>query len=155
MRVKSGGVVQNIPLDDDLCWIKPDLAQKSSDIYTEISENFFKYNEYEGVFSGYIRLKAGSYVRNQEILKLPVGPGNGYVTINGTDQNSTNIRLLVMSDGSLQFEKGYTCQTESTFMVNGTVPIKIGGGVLNFLHKSIKNLLSKSKSKGGSLCLIN
>ena len=147
MRVKSGGVVQNIPLDDDLCWIKPDLAPKSSDIYTEVSENFFKYNEYEGVFAGYIRLKAGSYVRNQEILKLPVGPGNGYVTINGTDQNSTNIRLLVMSDGSLQFEKGYTCQTESTFMVNGSVPIKIGGGFLTSFIKALRTFFQKVKAK--------
>ena len=147
MRVKSGGVVQNIPLDNDLCWIKPDLAPKSSDIYTEVSENFFKYNEYEGVFAGYIRLKAGSYVRNQEILKLPVGPGNGYVTINGTDQNSTNIRLLVMSDGSLQFEKGYTCQTQSTFMVNGNVPVKIGGGFLTSFIKALRTFFQKVKVK--------
>ena len=135
MKVKSLGVEKVMPLDNDLSWIKPNLTPDSSDIYTEVSENFFKYNEYEGVFSGYIRLKAGSYVRNQEILKLPVGPGNGYVTINGTDQNSTNIRLLVMSDGSLQFEKGYNCQAESTFMVNGSVPIKVGGGFLTFFKK--------------------
>lgn len=149
MKIKSLGVVKNIPLDDNLDFIKPDLTPDSSDIYTEVSENFFKYNDYEGIMAGYIRLKSGTYTRNQEIMKLPVGPGNGYVTINGTDQNSQNIRLLVMANGSLQFEKGYTCDTESTFMVNGSIPIKIGGGVLNLLQKA-KSLLS---IKGGVLCL--
>lgn len=135
MKIKSLGVEKIMPLDGDLSWNKPNLSPDSTDIYTEVSENFFKYNDYEGIMAGYIRLKSGTYTRNQEIMKLPVGPGNGYVTINGTDQNSQNIRLLVMANGSLQFEKGYTCESESTFMVNGSIPIKIGGGFLTFFKK--------------------
>lgn len=147
MRVKSGGIVQNIPLDDDLCWIKPDLAPKSSDIYTEVSENFFKYNEFEGVFAGYVRLKAGSYVRNQEILKLPVWPGAGYITINGTDQNGENIRLQLMSGGSLQFERSYNCSNVMAVMLNASVPVKIGGGFLTSFIKALRTFFQKVKVK--------
>ena len=49
--------------------------------------------------------------------------------------------VIMMQMVKEMIEKGYTCQTQSTFMVNGNVPVKIGGGVLNFRHKSIKNLL--------------
>ena len=148
MRVKSGGVVQNIPLDDDLCWIKPDLAPKSSDIYTEVSENFFKYNEFEGIFAGYIVLKAGSYLREQEILKLPKGAEYGFSFITAVDSNKQPVRLQLSSEGSLQFEASYQCQSQTSLSVVGNVPIKFGGGgVLTSFIKALRTFFQKENVK--------
>lgn len=147
MRVKSGGVVQNIPLDDDLCWIKPDLAPKSSDIYTEVSENFFKYNEYEGIFAGYIVLKVGSYSREQEILKLPKGAEYGFSFITAVDSNKQPVRLQLSSEGSLQFEASYQCQSQTSLSVVGNVPIKFGGGFLTSFIKALRTFFQKENVK--------
>lgn len=146
MKIKSLGVEKIMPLDGDLSWNKPNLSPDSTDIYTEVSENFFKYNEYEGIFAGYIVLKAGSYAREQEILKLPKGAEYGYSFITAIDSNKQPVRLQLSAEGSLQFETAYSCESQTSLSVVGNVPIKFGGGFLTFFKKLRAFFLSKEVS---------
>lgn len=142
-----------MPVDQDLTYTKPTISA-SGKKFSDVSNGFVMYNKYEAIFSGYLKMKAGVVNADETLLTLPFKPKYPNAYLNGRESGNS-MTIYVDQDGNLKKQTTQTFEDGDFIFIIGSFSISNGGGVLNFLHKSIKNLLSKSKSKGGNLCLIN
>lgn len=107
---------------------------ENSNPFKELSNNFFAYNKFEAVFSGFMIMKNVSVSRNDVICKLPIKPkyANPYVICRRSDGNEElDITTYVDKDGNWRWNSNQSFSDNEYIFVNCSFAIdqnSNGGG---------------------------
>lgn len=89
-----------------------------SESVIEVSNQFYKYNDYQVILEGTIYIKSGSYSSTDVLLTLPHA-ANGTVWILCNYSNVGSM-LKLQSDGKLMFNSSKSFDNDTYLFVNGT-----------------------------------
>lgn len=148
INVKSNGNGKSITENDDLSFQSMTITPSDDTPFSSVTNDFFTYNKYVGIFEGIMNMKAGTVHFNEALLTLPVKPINtlNILAPSIVGQDTQLKTIVIETSGVVRFLVDNEFSTNDRVSLSFSFPIQIGGGFLTFFKKLRAFFLSKEVS---------